>query len=519
MLPPWETLRSHPAFGPSVGGAAALILSLPLLCFDFWFDQGVYATIADSMLEGAVAYRDAWEHRPPGIFYVYSAAFLLLGRDIWAVRCMEILAIALAAAGLVRWGERRIGSRAAGLAAAVLLPILYLPFAPNTAQSESFQLPALTWALALWPRDPKEPRADLGCLVAGLLLSIAVLFKTPASFFAFVLLSDRLACDLGQETWRRKLRLTGWTIAGLAAPAALIAGYYAARGALEPFWDAIVVFPGEYARSSGGQPLSRHLEHSWTGLSGMLVLPELALLGLGIVQGMIARRSETLRCLAALATAWMTVVLQGRYFHYHWIPLLPFLATTISLTFAGIAPDAAPPSPRAALFRKTLAGIGISLAALSAAVEAGRTGRWFLSVGDVTTIEERVPIPVATPWGESRSVARRIEARTGPDDSIFVWGDAPLLYFLSNRRMAGPYAHLMTIAPEWRGPERVHRILSAFAEEPPRLVVMGRGGLWWRRWLEPAALLDSYPDMKRMLHDRYRKAETVEGFELWVRTD
>lgn len=519
MPPPWETVRAHPAFGPSVGGAAALILSLPLLCFDLWFDQGVFATIADSMLHGGVAYRDAWEHKPPGIFYVYSTAFLLLGRDIWALRCVEILALALAAAGLVRWGERRIGSRAVGLAAALLLPVLYLPFAPNTAQPETFQLPALAWALAVWPRDPEELRADLRCLLAGLLLSIAVLFKTPAAFFPFVLLSDRLACDLGQETWRRKLRLTGWTIAGLALPGALIGGYYAARGAFEPFWDALVVFPGEYARSTGGQPLTRHLEQSWNGLSGVLVLPELALLVLGIVQGLLARRSETVRCLAALATAWITVVLQGRYFHYHWIPLLPFLATTISMTFAGPGPEAAPPSPRLAMLHKSLVGIGISLAVLSAAVEVGRTGRWFLSVGEVTTIEERVPMPVATPWGESRAVARRIEARTGPEDSIFVWGDAPLLYFLSNRRMAGPYAHLMTIAPEWRGPERVHRILSSFTEGPPRMIVLGRGGLWWRRGLEPAALLDAYPDMKRMLHDRYRKAETVEGFELWVRAD
>src|SRR5204862_6994820 len=70
----------------------------------------------------------------------------------------------------------------------------------------------------------------------------------------------------------------------------------------------------------------------------------------------------------------------------------------------------------------------------------GRLGRQWTAFGQVATIRRSVPLPgVPAPWGESRSVASRIRDLTRPEDRIFVWADEPLLYFYSDRRMAGPY--------------------------------------------------------------------------------
>ena len=521
MMPHWETVRTSPLFGPLIGAAAGILLSLPLLCFDFWFDQGVFATIADTLLRGGIPYRDAWEHRPPGIFWVYEASFLLLARDLWAVRTAEILAIGLACAGLVRFGERHLGSRSAGLVAAVSLPLLYLPFAPNTAQPESFQIPLLVWALALWPRDPGAARARELCFSCGGLVATAVLFKTPAAVFVFAMLSDRLACDLGPQTpeGRSKWRLTLCTLAGLAVPPLLLGAYAGLRGNFVPLWDAVVVFPAEYARSCGPRPLLDHLRQSWNGFAGIVLIPELVLLILGAAHGALARPSELARSGIAALLAWGTVAVQARYFQYHWLPLLPFLAILMAMAFCKPAAPLPPEARYRRWFRKGLVGVGVTMAVLASATELHRSGHLVSSLGEVTTIEARVTLPVATPWGESRTVARRIQALSDPGDSIFVWGDAPLLYFLSDRRMAGPYPHLMTLIPEWRGAERVHLAMNMMAERSPRLVILGRGGLWWRHNQEPKKLLSDYPDMVRMLQDRYRKAEEVEGFEIWARLE
>lgn len=520
MLPHWKAFQASPAFGPLTGGMAAILLSLPLLGFDFWFDQGVFATVADALLHGGIPYRDAWEHRPPGIFWIYETAFLLLARDLWAVRVAEILAIGAAAAGLARFGERHLGSRAAGWVAALCLPLLYLPFAPNTAQPESFQIPLLVWILALWPRDPGAARAKELCFACGVLIAGAILLKPTAAIFVFGMLSDRLACDLDpRRNLKSNLALTTWTLAGMAAPPVLVGIYYAALGVLAPFWDAVAVFPADYARSLGPQSLLHHLRQSWSGISAILLVPELALLIVGAGQGALLRPTELIRSGAAAVLAWGSVALQARYFQYHWIPLLPFLAVLMAMAFCR-RPDSTAAGTRVREWsRKALLGIGVALAALAAAVEFNRSGYLLTYWGEVSTIERRVPLPVATPWGESRTVAHRIQELSGPDDTLFVWGDAPLLYFLSDRRMAGPYPHLMTIIPEWRGPERVHQVIAHMAERPPKLFLVGRGGLWWRRSQEPRKLLSDYPDILRVLKDRYRKSEEIEGFEVWMRTD
>ena len=65
--------------------AAAIAVSamLPwlalLLTFGFGRDHGIYATVAAVMLDGGMPYRDAWDFKPPGIYYVYAAVRAVLG--------------------------------------------------------------------------------------------------------------------------------------------------------------------------------------------------------------------------------------------------------------------------------------------------------------------------------------------------------------------------------------------------------------------------------------------------------
>src|SRR5438128_9840072 len=78
-----------------LAGILGCLLSLPILSWPFGHDQAIFATIADSLLHGGVLYRDAWEHKGPGVFYSYYFAFLLLEHDLWAVHVAEILAMGL----------------------------------------------------------------------------------------------------------------------------------------------------------------------------------------------------------------------------------------------------------------------------------------------------------------------------------------------------------------------------------------------------------------------------------------
>src|SRR5579862_5118946 len=181
----------HRRLWPLIVAAAATFFALPLLSYPFGWDQCVFGTIADTMRHGGVVYRDAWEHKPPGVYYVYYLAFWLFGRDYWGVRILEIAGVAITAGMLVAIAQRRFGTTLGGVIAGLAYPLLYLLIGPNTAQPESYQVAFLVAGLACWPMPRETSRLGARCFGSGVLVANAVLFKPPIMFFPLLLLLDR----------------------------------------------------------------------------------------------------------------------------------------------------------------------------------------------------------------------------------------------------------------------------------------------------------------------------------------
>src|SRR5688572_30950136 len=75
--------------------AALLLLRLPSLVQPMGADQGLYAYVGDRIGHGELAYRDAWDQKPPGIHYIYAALRAISATDI------VVPAADLASAGVV----------------------------------------------------------------------------------------------------------------------------------------------------------------------------------------------------------------------------------------------------------------------------------------------------------------------------------------------------------------------------------------------------------------------------------
>src|SRR5919107_969986 len=136
--------------------AALLIVRLPSLVQPMGPDQGLYAYIGERILHGELAYRDAWDQKPPGIHYVYAALRAVSSRDV-VVPAADLLAAAGVAALLWAIGSWLCGPLAGGLSAVLFLflsdPSLarYDGFRVR-AQGETFIAVAITAALALATR-------------------------------------------------------------------------------------------------------------------------------------------------------------------------------------------------------------------------------------------------------------------------------------------------------------------------------------------------------------------------------
>src|SRR5512142_2983540 len=84
---------------------ALLIVRLPSLVQPMGPDQGLYAYVGERILHGELAYRDAWDQKPPGIHYVYAGLRAVYPRDA-AIPGADLVAAAIVAALVWAIGAR-----------------------------------------------------------------------------------------------------------------------------------------------------------------------------------------------------------------------------------------------------------------------------------------------------------------------------------------------------------------------------------------------------------------------------
>src|SRR6188472_1739426 len=95
---------------------ALLIVRLPSLVQPMGPDQGLYAYVGERIRHGELAYRDAWDQKPPGIHYVYAGLRTISSRD-FVVPAADLGAAAAVAALLWAIGSRLCGPLAGSLSA------------------------------------------------------------------------------------------------------------------------------------------------------------------------------------------------------------------------------------------------------------------------------------------------------------------------------------------------------------------------------------------------------------------
>src|SRR3989337_1933133 len=72
-----------------------VVLYLPFVRAPFERDEGVYATIAQGLLDGRVPYRDLFDNKPPLVYGWYAFSFLLFGESVVAPRIVAAAALSL----------------------------------------------------------------------------------------------------------------------------------------------------------------------------------------------------------------------------------------------------------------------------------------------------------------------------------------------------------------------------------------------------------------------------------------
>ena len=215
-----------------------------VLVFSFGQDQGAYATVARGLLEGRVPYRDLWSAHPPGIYFVFAAAFGLFGENMAAPRLLEALCLVGVVLSCRRLGGVFFGSRVGGLlgGATACLVQAQTDFW-HTAQPGSFGGALVLFALVTtthaWPRR----RLHLAVLVAGLLIGIAGTLEPTLTIMALPLGGYLLLTRRKQGFPLKKQLGPPLTLLGAALlPWTLLLVWFAHKDALGDLGWALSVF-------------------------------------------------------------------------------------------------------------------------------------------------------------------------------------------------------------------------------------------------------------------------------------
>src|SRR5215813_8929366 len=175
---PFLLVMREPLFWPLLAMALLVLAhSAQGIIWPVSRDEGAFLTIAQEVLEGRIPYRDAFDHKSPGIYYLLAAVMRVLGflspfGQIVALRVITVLCNLGTAWGLVclgrRWWRLEIGI----LAAALWLLAVPL-YEGDFFLTEPFAVLATVWAAYLAARWT----GARGALVAGALFGLATLFK------------------------------------------------------------------------------------------------------------------------------------------------------------------------------------------------------------------------------------------------------------------------------------------------------------------------------------------------------
>ncbi len=501
-----------------------------LLLFRYGCDQAWCAMVGDGLLHGEMPYRDRWCLRPPGIYLFYAAGQVLFGKNMLAIRIVEVGALLSLFVALPLFSRRHLGSTAPGFAGALLATLAQLKLGYwETSQSESFGGVVLVWALLLVTWRPASRRRQLAAwLAASGLMTFAAMLK-PHMGGSFVLCLALLV----RERYRaaggsRQARfgpggilepILAFGAGGTIVVAATLFPFAVFGGFADLLWTFGEVLPGYVAVA----PRSEHdlLPGIWKATRMLFrffspyFLPGLVLWALLPPLGR-RDREGALYLAAAIVPQLLGVALQAKFFLYHSAGMLHLVALWSAWGFFKVWQRVRHRPLWALLMLTAVIALGVN----EPHQFWDRCGaRWeaFLNSDRRAEIEDRLYSKSGHYHAEILETAQWLRSNTPPEAGVFVWGPQAAIYFHSDRRPASRFIGSGALRSSW-GAAQTRRILEQeLALALPAAIVVSHGDR--EPWvtghsLDSAESLRHYPWLSRLLETRYE--ETVRFGRLQV---
>ena len=512
--------------------------AIPNLCYPIGRDQATYCVIGQGLLAGKQLYRDLWDNKPPGIFYIFAVIVKAFGAVMWSVGLVDILWLLVVSYFVFRFTERYLGTGAAVVATVVNATWHVWAGYWEAAQTETFLMLFVFVSFFLVARGGRWSR--LWLFAGGLFLGAAFWLKYNAIvFLPFILILPFLDTSGLDEKPRRIEFTISWRV-WLPKLAVFASGFGATIAVvlmqfwLASSWEALKQVQFEVLPRYSAMALERTPYYPiWAMTQTEFVLgrwTEMATLAAVLV----ALRERELKkfgpVLLSAGIGYLCTASQVRFHAYAFETSYPFLAMVwgylalkIFQAFQAAARRCAQRQWKLArvlvwvLFVNLLAwpmrteGFGIVFHYKMLA-EWGREGESFYA-------SYPWPIPISH-FPDQMRVIGYLREHSTPKDQVFVWGSEPLIYFLTQRSYPSRFISNLALVSPWSPPEWRWELVRDLEKSPPRYLVVARDDevpYIAYNDLDSEEYLDVYPELDIFIADHYEPAENLENFIIYRR--
>lgn len=390
-------------------------------------DEGEYAYMGQTILDGIPPYQDAGNLKLPGIYLAYAGMMAAFGQTAAGIH-LGILIVNLASLALLLAIARRFLDLGGAVIATAAFGFLALSPAYLGLAGHATHFVALFVLAGLWCLLRVEQRGgNWGCFAAGLSFGMAFLMKQPGLFFGifgglYLLWFSRAGRVPGRGL---AVRLTTYT-AGTMLPYALVCGWLAWAGVFSRFWYWTVTYAGQYSSTLS---LAGVLQNARSQGGNMFVSTPmfwgLAAAGIACLVG--AGRRERI-FFGGFLLAGICAAAPGGYFRNHYfIPFLPAVSLVAGLAVTRIDPRLARRTGKPAPLFFLLAATLCTLCLFGPA----RPVFFRFSPADASRA-----VYGNNPFPEAPVIGAFLAKHTRPDQRILVLGDEPEICFYAHRRLA-----------------------------------------------------------------------------------
>lgn len=532
----WPRLPTQ--WGPDgwIAVAASLVIgfsALQLALFSFGRDQSIYVEVAERLLQGHLPYQGTWDFKPPGIFVVYAAALTLFGHGMSAPRLLEVGSLLAGCALMLSLSRSFFVTRRPGWFGAAIWAWTHAQFDFwHTGQPESFA--ALFTLFGLWAvlRVAESRRSLVLVALTGAAFAVAALLKPPLG--GGVLVTAAYLVQQQPAGPERARALIGKALAlglGFAAPLCATAfGFWLLGGWADLYWT-LFQFTPNYTRlgwhPSVGTGLYEACLVGFGGFSALIACGSLAAFAAPVWSTREHEGKSLL--LGCISMHFVGIVMQAKFFPYHFGATVPLLALLAGLGWAKISRWLERAGAYGALLALPLMGVaadarqavrdlpGTFMERSQARLKHVASG---LSRGSARELERNLDHVADYDLASDRAVAQRVQELTQPGDPIYVWGFEPAIYWLSGREPASRYIYNVPQRCAWSQERTRAELLTELEGSPPKVIVVQSGDVLpgvTGNAQDSATALNSFPELGALLRDHFKRQERIANFDLYVR--